>query len=406
MTFHKAKISIRVVEALKPGETIADTALPGFMVRRQRGDARIYFVRKAHRGFRHFQTIGEHGAAWTEATARAEAQIILGGIQKGESPAAVRLKAKGVPTMEAWIRTFIDQRQGIIKDSTLYNYECFLRNYISGTKGIGPARIDLVTRTQVSNLHRSLQDKPRAANHLIAFLSVAFEEARAAGLIAKDADNPAKDIKRFKERRRERFLTQAELLRVGEAFYEVEKQGTDKFAIAAIRLLIITGCRKNEVLSARWTWVDLDRGFLNLPDSKTGTKSVYLGPAAIYLLSSLPRVAGNSFIFPGHKDGDHFKALQHVWERVRIIAKLEPTQLPNGKIEQVRIHDLRHSFASFAISGGASLPMVGKLLGHSQWATTQRYAHLADSPLRRANDNAAGTAAAALGFFPGGVGRQ
>jgi integrase len=403
MSFRKAKITIRVVEALKPGETIADAALPGFMVRRQKGDARIYFIRKAHNSVRHFQTIGEHGVGWTESAARAEAQILLGGIKKGETPAAIRLKAKGAPTLEACIRTFIDQRRNVTKDGTLYNYECFLRNYISSTSDdsrtqqrLGPLRIDQITRAQLSALHRSLQDKPRAANHLLAMLSVVFEEARKARLIAKDAENPTQNIKRYKERKRERFLTADEITRIGEAFKEVERHGTDQFAIAAIRLLILTGCRKNEILKARWSWVDLDRGFLNLPDSKSGAKTVYLGPPAIDLLRALPRIVGNQFVFPGRNEGDHFKALQHVWERVRVIAKLEPMQLPNGKIEHVRLHDLRHSFASIAVSGGASLPMIGKLFGHSQWATTQRYAHLADDPLRRVNDLAASQAAAAL----------
>lgn len=403
MSFHKAKITIRAVEGLKPGETLADIALPGFMVRRQKGEARTYFIRRAHHGVRHFQTIGEHGAGWTEATARAEAQILLGSIQKGVSPAALRLKAKGTPTLEAWTKSFLDERRGVIKEGTLYNYERFLRNYIAvnpdnsrGAQRLGNLRIDQITRAQVSALHRSLAEKPRAANHLLAMLSVVFEEARKAGFLAKDAENPAQDIKRYKERKRERFLAGGEIARIGEAFAEVERHGTDLFAIAAIRMLILTGCRKNEILKARWSWVDLERGFLNLPDSKSGAKPVYLGPAAIDLLRALPRIAGNPFVFPGRNEGDHFKALQHVWERVRVIAKLEPMQLPNGKMEHVRLHDLRHSFASIAISGGASLPVVGKLLGHSQWSTTQRYAHLADDPLRRVNDLATGQAAAAL----------
>ena len=400
MAFRKAKITIKLVESLRPGETVADTALPGFMVRRQKGDARVYFIRKARSGTRFFHTIGEHGVGWTEATARAEAQIILGGIHKGESPSAVRLKAKGIPTLESWISTFIEQRRGIIKESTLYNYSCFLRNYIVSTAETGPRlgniKLNQITREQVFALHRSLQSKPRAANHLIAMLSVVFEEARAAKLLPSDAENPAQSVKRFKERKRERFLAEEELARIGEAFEEVEKHGTDKFAIAAIRLLILTGARKNEVLKARWSWVDLERGFLNLPDSKTGSKTVYLGPAAIELLRELPRIAGNPYVFPGKNEGDHFKALQHVWERVRSIARLEPIHLHNGKTEAVRIHDLRHSFASLAICGGASLPMIGKLLGHAQWATTQRYAHLADDPLRKVNNAATSRAAAAL----------
>ncbi len=403
MSYRKAKITIRAVEALKLGETIADNALPGFMIRRQKGEARIYFIRKAHDGVRHFQTIGEHGVGWTEATARAEAQILLGSIQKGASPTALRRKAKGTPTLEAWVKTFIDERRSVIKDGTLYNYERFLRNYIAqkpdadrSAQRLGNSKIDQVTRAQISALHRSLAEKPRAANHLLAMLSVVFEEARKAGLIAKDAENPAQDIKRYKERKRERFLSASEIARISVAFSEVERHGTEPFAIAAIRMLILTGCRKNEILKARWSWVDLERGFLNLPDSKSGAKTVYLGSATIDLLRALPRIAGNPFVFPGRNEGDHFKALQHVWERVRVIAKLEPMQLPNGKLENVRLHDLRHSFASMAISGGASLPMVGKLLGHSQWSTTQRYAHLADDPLRHTNDVTTSRAAAAL----------
>jgi integrase len=224
---------------------------------------------------------------WTEASARAEAQILLGGIHKGESPAAARLKAKGMPAFESWVKTFIEQRRGVIKDSTLYNYERFLGNYIAQKADhaaarqapcLGNIKLDQITREQISALHRRLQSKPRAANHLISMLSAVFEEARAAKLLAKDAENPAKGIKRFKERKRERYLTGKEISRIGEAFQEVEKHGTGQFAIAAIRLLILTGARKNEVLKARWSWVDLDRGFINLPDSKTGSKAVYLGP--------------------------------------------------------------------------------------------------------------------------------
>ena len=267
MPFRKAKITIRAVEALKPGETIADTALPGFMVRRQKGDAQVYFIRKAHNGVRHFQTIGEHGTGWTEASARAEAQILLGSIQKGLSPAALRLKARGMPTLEARITTFIDERRSVIKDSTLYNYERFLRNYIAqkpdadrSAQRLGNLKIDQVTRAQISALHRSLAEKPRAANHLLAMLSAVFEDARKAKLIARDAENPAQGITRYSERDRERFLTAGEIARIGEAFSEVERHGTDMFAIAAIRMLILTGCRKNEVLKARWSWIDLERG--------------------------------------------------------------------------------------------------------------------------------------------------
>jgi integrase len=151
--------------------------------------------------------------------------------------------------------------------------------------------------------------------------------------------------------------------------------------------LLVTGCRRDEILSARWEWIDFQRGLLNLPDSKTGSKSVHLSPAALEILSSIPRVEGNPFVIVGRKQGQRFVGLRRVWVRIRTAGNLAPTTLPNGKMEHVRLHDLRHSFASLSAAGGASLLMIGKLLGHANPATTARYAHLVDDPLKRVSDN-------------------
>ena len=196
---------------------------------------------------------------------------------------------------------------------------------------------------------------------------------------------------------RQRFLSEAELARLGDVLTEAEVDRTeDPYAIAALRLLIFTGCRRDEILTARWEWLDCDRGLLNLPDSKTGAKTIFLSPPALEVIASIPRVANNPFIIVGKRAGQHWVNLRKVWIRIRKEAALETISTGDGRLQEVRIHDLRHSYASLLASGGASLPMIGALLGHRNPATTARYAHLAANPLRLLNSEAGLRAAQAL----------
>jgi integrase len=158
------------------------------------------------------------------------------------------------------------------------------------------------------------------------------------------------------------------------------------WVIAAIRLLIFTGARRNEILTLRWEHVSKEHGCLMLPDSKTGRKAVRLNPPALDVLDALPRLEGNPYVICGEKAGQHLVNLEKPWRRIRKAAKLE----------DVRLHDLRHSFASVAASGGQSLIVIGKMLGHSQPATTARYAHLADDPVKAASDAVGRHIAAAM----------
>ena len=157
-------------------------------------------------------------------------------------------------------------------------------------------------------------------------------------------------------------------------------------AVNAIRLLVMTGCRKGEILSLRWQDVDFERSCFRLPESKTGAKVVPVGAAVLKLLEGLPKIEGNEFVLPGDKEGTHFVGLPKVWREIRERAGLSG----------VRLHDLRHSFASVGAAGGDSLFMIGKLLGHRQSGTTARYAHLADDPLKATADRISGTIAAAM----------
>ena len=136
-----------------------------------------------------------------------------------------------------------------------------------------------------------------------------------------------------------------------------------------IRLLIFTGCRVSEILTLKWQDVALDKGLLLLPDSKTGRKVIHLNGAAIGILKNLPRVSANPFVIVGNKEGHHFENISKVWRKLRDRAGLEPVESASGQLQNVRLHDLRHTFASMAAAGGASLPMIGKLLGHTQAQT-------------------------------------
>ncbi len=202
-----------------------------------------------------------------------------------------------------------------------------------------------------------------------------------------DGSNPCRHVEKYREGRRERFLSQAELARLGDALREAEQdKSCSPWVVAAIRLLTLTGARRNEILTLRWEHVSKEHGCLMLPDSKTGRKAVRLNPPALDVLQAIPRLEGNPYVICGEKAGQHLVNLEKPWRRIRAAAKLD----------DVRLHDLRHSFASVAASGGQSLVVIGKMLGHSQPATTARYAHLADDPVKAASDAVGRHIAAAM----------
>jgi integrase len=192
-----------------------------------------------------------------------------------------------------------------------------------------------------------------------------------------DGSNPVRHVAKYHEDKRERYLTRQELQRLGAVLADAQDRSIENpFVIAAIGLLVLTGARLSEILTLRWDHVDLENQVLRLPDSKTGAKLIYLNAAAIKLLRGMPRMQANPYVIAGKKPGARLINLQKPWRRIRARASLP----------DVRIHDLRHSFASIAAGAGMSLPMIGKLLGHTQPATTARYAHLAADPLRAAAD--------------------
>ena len=230
------------------------------------------------------------------------------------------------------------------------------------------------------------------ANRVQALLSKMFALAEDWKLRPEGA-NPCRGVKRYAEHKVERYLSLEEMARLGQALTELEQEGAQApprpcnpkrprhanrikpAPLAALRLLLLTGCRVGEILTLRWKDVDLDRRLLLLPDSKTGAKSVFLPESALALLRARPgEHAAEEFVFPGEKPGKPIISIRKPWERLCQMAR----------IEAVRLHDLRHNFASVGAANGLSLPVIGALLGHSQPATTARYAHLAASPLHQA----------------------
>ncbi|MZR29645.1 tyrosine-type recombinase/integrase [Sneathiella litorea] len=189
-------------------------------------------------------------------------------------------------------------------------------------------------------------------------------------------ENPVRGVKRFADRKGQRYLSQTELVSLGKALREAEQKGENLFAIAILKLLIFTGCRKGEIESLKWSEVDFQSDYLWPEDSKTGAKAIPLNAGAMETLNGIAALDGSDFVFPAHRGDGYYQGTLKVWMRIREEAGLN----------DVRLHDLRHSFASVAVSGGASLPVIGTLLGHSSTTITQQYAHLHDNPLRLATE--------------------
>jgi integrase len=277
------------------------------------------------------------------------------------------------------------------------------------TPTLGKIKPVEVTRQDVARLHSSLRETGYQANKVLAVIGSLYSFAADCGYVPEGC-NPARGVKKFPEGRRERFLTSEELSRLGDALREGESVGLpwtvdevspkakhapradkrrtklDPYAVAAIRLLLLTGARLREILHGRWEHVDFERGIIHLPQSKTGRKPIYLSAAALAILSGLPRLEGNPFVIPGENAGQPRADLKKPWASVTKAAGLTG----------VRLHDLRHSFASFGAGASLGLPIIGKLLGHTQAATTHRYAHLDADPMRRAAETIGATIAAAM----------
>ena len=376
------KITKRLVDSLAPGGQVWDSELKGFGVRRQAKRAH-YFVSYRANGRRRFVTLGAHGPL-TPDEARREAIKILGLVAHGRDPAAEREAETRAGTVEELSRRFIeDYARQHNKASSIGEYERLIRLHI--LPAFGPMRVGDVTQADVARWHASFRSNPVAGNRALALLKHIFNLAEKWGL--RSRANPARLIEMNPEKPRERVLSAAELARLGTTLDEGERNSSEHpSVINCIRLLVFTGARLSEILKLRWNQVDFERGVLRLPDSKTGAKTVPLGAPALDLLARLPRLEKEPYVCVGQSPGHHFVGIQRPWRRIRVAAGLP----------DLRIHDLRHAFASIAAMSGDSLLLIGKVLGHKQASTTERYAHLQDDPVRAVADRTARKIAAAM----------
>ena len=383
------RISLRQVQALQADDGkdryLWDGALKGFGIRCRAGGAKVYLVKYRHNGRVRWATIGRHGSPWTPETARRQATALMGEIAAGRDPAGERDAAKRRPTLATLTEMFLAGHiTGKRKASTATHYRDILERIVSPVLGKHIAAT--VTRSDVARLHQGMSHAPYQANRMLAVLSVMFNWAERHGY-RPDGSNPCRHIGKYPEHKRERFLSETELARLADSMKQAEATGAETpYNIAAVRMLLFTGARLNEILSLQWAHVDIERATVRLPDSKTGAKTIYLSAPALATLAAIPRTAGNPYVICGNKAGAHLVNLEKPWRRIRTRADLP----------DVRLHDLRHSFASIAAGSGMSLPMIGKLLGHTQAATTQRYAHLAHDPARAANEAIGQRIAAAM----------
>jgi integrase len=383
-----SKLSKRTVESLetRPAPYIVfDEQLPGFGVRVMPSGRRYFLVQYRRHGKTQRIMIGQFGPITAEL-ARTKATSLLGQARGGgDDPASARNVLRQSMTIQDLGKRFLKEHVAVrCKPSTQKEYkrsvELFLNPFF------GKQRVRSVTEADVAELHGSLSHIRYQANRTLGVLSKMMNLAELWGLRDRNT-NPCDRIESYPEIKRERFLSLSEIEALGKALKDGEETGIEsKYAVAAFRLLLLTGCRLSEIQTLKWDYVFLDEAEFRLPDSKTGAKTVHIGSMVIALLRDLLRVDGNPYVIVGAKEGEHLSDLQKPWRRIRKAAGLE----------DVRIHDLRHSFASGGLAVGEGLPMIGKLLGHTQVQTTARYAHLASDPVKGAADRISARLGAAL----------
>lgn len=412
-----SRISKRLVDNLQPAAReyfTWDSDLAGFGIRVQPSGAKSYIVKYRAGTGRSAPTrrvtIGAVGKI-TPDQARAVAKKMLGAVTQGSDPANERAAEKRSVTVRELAELFLTEHVNAKrKASTVALYRDILNRLV--VPRLGSRKADKVTTVEMARLHFDMRDHPYQANRMLAIVGSMYSFGTKRKILPLGT-NPTRGIEKYPERGRERFLNAAELARLGDAIREAETIGVPyvvdeskpkakhapkpqnrrtvigPYAAAALRLLIFTGARLREILHLRWEWVDLERGLLLLPDTKTGKKAIVLNAPAMKVLADLPRMA--VYVIAGQAAGtDEEKPRSDLNRPWRAVAK-------RAGLKGVRIHDLRHTHASFGAGAGLGLPIIGKLLGHAHAATTARYAHLDVDPLRRASEHIGSRLADAMG---------
>jgi integrase len=403
------RITKRTVDALQPKQCDYvhwDGVLTGFGVR-VRVSGKKSFVAAYRLGGRNTPwrrvTIAAVGGITVEE-ARKEAERIIAGARLGQDHAAQKAKKRAEMTVAEVCGLYLAEGCDTKKPSTLSTDRGRIERHIKPL--LGKRLIGEVTRADVEKFMRDVAKGKTAADVKTGLFGRAIVEGgkgtatRTVGLLGGifsfavsrelRPDNPVRGVKRYPDRKSETFLSPAELARLGEALSAAEASGANPAAVAIIRLLAFTGARKSEIAKLSWSEVDLERGYIRLGDSKTGAKVFPIGAPVIEVLANLPRVEGAPYVFPAASGGASFQGVDKVWRKVRAA----------GGFPSLRLHDLRHSFASAGLARGDALPVIGAILGHADVKTTSRYAHLADDPVRHVANAISKTVHAAFTATP------
>jgi integrase len=384
------RITQKLISKLMPppaGNLIEyDSEIPGFGVRITAAGVVAFVLNYRLLGRERRYTIGRYPEL-TATAARERALQLRGRILDRHDPLDERERDRTEPTLGDLAERYLEQYAAHHKRPSSIRDDRYMIEKIIVPK-FGKLRVKSIGKKDIESLHTALKATPYRANRVLALLSKMFTLATQWDL---RADNPARGVPRFHEDRRERWLSEEEVRRFSTSLDSY----SDQNAANALRLLLLTGAREGEVLKADWGQFDLKRGIWTKPSHHTKQKKIEhvpLSGAAIALLAGMKPKGSNGPLFPGANGGSRM-TLRRPWVQACKAAGLAEAVELKGKKRvhkryrpNVRIHDLRHTYASHLVSAGTSLQIVGRLLGHTQPQTTARYAHVADEALRSATE--------------------
>lgn len=419
-----------------------DSEVVGLGVRVRPTGAKSFVLMYRRGGKQRKHTMGKLDVGYGVREARERARDLLRGLREGIDPQDAKVQERSALTVAELVDAYLTDGPALKPEKKAASwksdrglFDCHVRPLIGRMLARDVTKID-VAKLQMDvsegktarNVKTGRRKRSRVtggrtvAALTLAVLGACYQFGIETGRVAH---NPVRGVKRFKINRRERYLSERELAVFSETLAAFERDDPRMEVMAdAVRLLILTGCRKNEILMLRWEWVDFQKGCLRLPDSKTGARVVPLADTALDLLRRRwegsrpePDLRGHNsgdrpepkrrslFVLPAMKGDGHYVGLAHHWEKVRVRADATARKREEeagghpgdvATLANVRLHDLRHSFASFAIADGASLFMIGKVLGHKQARTTEIYAHLSDDPVKQVANRTAARLSAAM----------
>lgn len=399
------KLTKSLIAAINPrdGEEVVvwDSGLAGFGLRAKGSGSKTFVVQYRNRSGRSRRLSIGSLSKLTLDEARKEAKRQLGQVATNHDPAEERRMLRKSETVKQLGEVYLkDHCAGRCKPSTMAAHKWLLKKYI--IPKLGHRKVLDLRPADMAKLHSDLRATPYNANRVLGMLRAMLNCAERWEMLPRGS-NPAAVIKPYSEKKRERYLSEDELKALLDALDTAEGAEADiaieRYEAAAIRLLIFTGCRVSEIITLKWTDVDLAKGRITLKQHKTdqyGDKIIPLNKPALEILKTLPQKDGNPYVIVGRVEGEHLINIQKPWRRVRKAAELE----------DVRLHDLRHSFASFAVGAGIPLALIGGLLGHRSVQTTARYAHLANGPLQQATHVVGGLLATKSNETESGENRQ